>query len=414
MNKLLRNLLVTLGALFIYRLGSFVTIPFVNSVLFSKDLIFGENSLFRILSLYSGANLDNANLFSLGLGPYISASLICQALFQQIPSFKQRLKDEGNSLLNKYVLYASFPIALNSARIFINNIVKAYRVSPTVLYPSTKIWLFYVMGMSALVAGTMFLTWLSDMITEHGIGSGSSLIISASIMSGIPKNLTSLFRNGDLGIYILTMILILPIMTWAEISLRRIPLEYPHNNKFAQIFKVGRSFLPLKINLAGVVPSLFANHIKEFTLVAFRWLVKRWNLSVNPLVINNIESFGEIFLVATIILMSYVYMDTQFRPDEIAERLQNRPIGIIPNVRPGTNTENYIRYVANRLTFIGGLYISGVSILPTKLYTALSFKTLPILISTGLLIVVSINLEIMAKISSQLVTERYKNNFLKG
>lgn len=413
MNKLLRSILYTVVALFVYRLGINITMPFVNSLLFSPDALFGTDSIFRVLTTYSGAVMENASIFTMGLGPYISASILVGGVMNNIPHLKERLKTEGNSLSTKYTLYATVPIAINSARIVINNIVAGYQSNTNLLYPNTNIYTLYILGILSLVAGTMFLVWLADIITEYGVGNGTSIIISAGILSGVPKNIKQIAIGGQLQPYLLSLLLIVPAIILIETALRKIPLVYPHKARFAYLSKEENSFLPLKINLAGVVPPIFAYQVLGISKIFFKWIFKNQNISMNNRFINSLYGFESFITVMMIIVVSYVYMDTYFRASDIADRLQQKPVGMVPTIRPGKQTEEYINRIAIRLVFAGALYISTISIFTSRLYILLYFKTLPLLSGTSILIVSSSSIEIISKIGNQLISEINRRKIFK-
>lgn len=413
MNKILKSALYTLLVLAIYRLGTYITMPFVNSVIFSPDALFSKDSVFRILTRYSGAQLDNASIFSLGIGPYISASLICNGLFNNLPSLKEKLKLEGNALLEKYTLYATVPIAINSARIVLNSILDGYQVNTSLLYPNTNLKLFYLTGMTCLVSGTMFLVWLSDLLTERGFGNGSSFIISASILSNLPKNLTYIREDGQLTLYLFTALAILMFTMFVETAVRKIPLIYPHKAKYSKIFKSEDSYLPLKANLAGVIPSIFTYQVMGLSGVFTRWVSQKLGVASNSPLLSFAGKFENIVTILMIIGVSYVYMDTYFRPEDISKRLQNKPVGVIEGVRPGQNTKDYIDRSARRMIFMGAIYISLITILTKYLYVFFKFRTTPVLSGTSILIVATSSIDIVNRIGSQISSMLAVKNIFK-
>lgn len=413
MSKLLRSLLYTVGALFLYRLGINITMPFVNSLLFSPEALFGTDSIFKVLTSFSGAAMDNASIFTMGLGPYISATILVQGVMNNVPQLKERLKTEGNALATRYTLYATLPIAINSARLVINNIVLGYQNNTDLLYPQTQIRNLYIFGILSLVAGTMFLVWLADIITEYGIGNGSSLLISAGILNGVPKNISQIRADGQLGLYLLTLLLIVPAIILVETALRKIPLVYPQTTSFAHIQQAA-NFLPLKVNLAGVMPPLFANQALGMLRIFFKWLFKNREIAMNNRFIRSLTGLEALVTFLLIMVISYVYKDTYFRADDIADRLQQKPVGVIPGVRPGKQTAQYINRVADRLLFAGALYISAISVFTTKLYVQLYFKTLPILAGTSILIVASNSIEVITKVGNQLIAELNRHKIFKA
>jgi preprotein translocase subunit SecY len=387
--------------------------PFVNSLLFTPDALFGNDSIFKVLTSFSGAAMDNASIFTMGLGPYISATILVQGLMNNVPRLKERLKTEGNSLITRYNLYATLPIAINSARLVINNIVLGYQSNTNLLYPNTKITSLYVLGIISLVAGTMFLVWLADVITEYGVGNGTSIIISAGILNGVPKNIRQISVDGQLNLYLITLLLLVPAIILVETALRKIPLVYPQTTDFSHI-KKEQNFLPLKVNLAGIMPALFTNQALGMLRIFFKWLFKNQEIAMNNRFIKSLDGLETLVTVLLVILISYVYKDAYFRAEDIADRLQQKPVGMIPGVRPGKQTENYINRIANRLLFAGALYISAVSIFTVKLYVQLYFKTLPILAGTSILIVAVTSIDVSTKVGNQLISELNRRKIFKA
>ena len=422
----LRNrLLFTLGALIVFRLGTFLPIPGINPMALQQFFQQQASGILGVFDTFSGGALRRMGIFALGVMPYISSSIIMTLMQASIPHLKA-LKEQGSKGLRKRIQYSRYltvliaalqgygvSIGLESMQTSYGNIV----IEPGIFFKITTV--------ITLVGGTIFLMWLGEQITSRGVGNGISLIITAGIIANLPGaivNMLDLGRKGDLSAaFILTiLILILALIVFIvfiEKAQRRLMVQYPKRQVGNKIYGGQSSHLPLKINTAGVIPVIFASSIL--------------------LLPNTMSGFGagsssEIFLfissnlgrgqplyftlyAAMIIFFAFFYTGIVFNPDEQAENLRKYG-GFIPGIRPGENTSKYIDYVLTRLTTVGALYLASVALLPEYL---LATTRLPFYLGgTSLLIVVVVMIDFINQVQSHLFQHQYegllKKTKLKG
>ena len=422
----LRNrLLFTLGALIVFRLGTFLPIPGINPVSLQQFFEQQSSGILGIFDTFSGGALGRMGIFALGVMPYISASIIMTLMQSSIPQLKA-LKEQGTKGRKQLMQYSRYvtviiaglqgygvSIGLESMQTAYGNIV----IEPGLFFRMTTV--------ITLVGGTVFLMWLGEQISSRGVGNGISLIITAGIIANLPSAFTStlqLGRTGELSVAFILGILILILfiiifIVFIEKAQRRLIVQYPKRQVGNKIYGGQSSHLPLKINTAGVIPVIFASSIL--------------------LLPNTMSGFGagsssEIFLfissylgrgqplylalfAAMIIFFGFFYTGIVFNPDEQAENLRKYG-GFIPGIRPGENTSKYIDYVLTRLTTIGTLYLALVALMPEFL---ISKTSIPFYLGgTSLLIVVVVMIDFINQIQSHLFQHQYegllKKTKLKG
>lgn len=411
--ELKRKLLITLALLFVYRVGIHVPTPGVNGAALASFFASAEGTLFSMFNMFSGGALERLSIFALGIMPYISASIILELLTVVVPYLDQ-LKKEGDAGRKKKTQLARYGTVILS-------IIQGLGISAglesmtspagvaVVPYPG---WGFRVVTVITLTAGTAFIMWLGEQITERGIGNGISLIIFAGIVARMPNalgNTVQLMSSGEMNLFTLIMIIILMVVVIAAIifmeqAQRRIPVHYAKRVVGRKMYGGQTSHLPLKINSAGVIPPIFASSIIMFptTLAQFT------NFPAMKTVAS-MFSPGTIWYyllyIGFIVFFCFFYTAVQFNPDNVAENMKKNG-GYIPGIRPGKKTSEYIDKVLTRITVGGAIYISAVCVLPTILTSKFN---IPFYFGgTALLIVVGVSIDTIAQIESHLIAGNYQ------
>jgi preprotein translocase subunit SecY len=411
MEDLRKRVLFTFGMLGVYRLGIFIPAPGIDRVVLGQWFSQQQNSLFGMYDMFSGGALEQFSVFVLGIMPYISASIILQLLAEMVPQLK-RIKDEGQTGRNRitqYTRYLTIVIALVQSFAMAAS-MEQMRVGAgdVVIDPG---WGFRLLTMLTMTSGSCFIMWLGEQITERGVGNGSSIIIVSGIVTAIPSGAAQLLKLVTLGeINLLQVVLLLAFMflvifaiVFIERGQRRIPLQYAKRVLGRKVYEGQTTYLPLKVNLAGVIPPIFASSLLMFpsTIGQFynsatiQWLSGaffpgRWLYNV--------------VFVALIVFFSFFYTAITFNPEDVAENLKKQG-GYIPRVRPGKETAAYIDWLVTRLTAGGSVYLSMLCVLPTLLVT--SFSVPFYFGGTGLIIIVGVSLDTVAQIEAQLSTRHY-------
>lgn len=411
LEQLKKKILFLLGALFVYRLGAHIPVPGLDPQEVAK-LFSGNEGILGLVKLFSGGALSRVTVFALGIMPYISASIIVQLLTVALPYFEE-LKKEGNLGRRKITKYTRLlTLVLGSFQAFgmSNYLVN----SQVVLEPG---FTFYVTAVITLVTGTMFLMWLGEQITERGIGNGTSMIIFAGIVSSFPTAIANTYeqlRQGQLHglglIAILALVLlVIACVVFVERAQRKIPVNYAQRMVASKaMYSVPKSSLPFKINMAGVIPPIFASSIILFPVTISQWLgrgkaawLNEWTLHLTPGHATYTILFG-----LAIIFFSFFYTALIFNPKETAENLKKHG-AYIQGIRPGEQTAGFIDKVMSRLTLVGAVYIATVSLLPE--FLVLWFKIPFNFGGTSLLITVVVVMDLVAQIQSQLLSQQYEH-----
>ncbi len=421
-NKEIRNrILFTLGALFIFRLGATITVPFVNVL--NQASLGGGSSFLDLVNLLGGGSIERFSLFALGIGPYITASIIIQLLSMDvIPHLTELAKEgqNGKKKLDRYTRILGVVLCFVQAIVMVKFIfgaehqVLTNNSLPTLLYVAT-----------ILTGGTMFLLWLGDQITVKGLGNGISLIIFAGIVSNYPTMIYGMWQqtvstgsNQEMfqGILafaglMLLFVALIALVIYMSVAVRKIPIQYTSSSLVQK--RSDMTFLPLKINSASVIPVIFASAIMTAPVavlnlfnVQYDWA---WKLR-DFLNFQKVE--GLIFYGILIVLFTFFYTNLQVDPEKIAENL-NKNGTYIPGVRPGKETKNYVTMVLNRITVLGALSLLFIALLPFVL--PMIFPTLPNsfgISGTGLIIVVGVALETTSQLKGQMTQKSYRG-FLK-
>ena len=411
-DELKQRLLFTLGALLVFRLGTFIPIPGID-VTRLANLVENSNSIFGLLNVFSGGAFSRSAILLLNIMPYITASIIIQLLTSVVPTLEALRKEgeSGRKQLNQYTRYLTVVIATVQASL------TARGLNSSALDPG---WFFQLTTVISLVGGTMFLVWLGEQITARGIGNGSSLIIFAGIVAEMPTALSRILEQGRSGalspaviiVLILTMIGVVTMVVFFERAQRRLAIQYPKRQIGNRMFQGDSSHLPLKLNASGVIPPIFAS-----TLLYLPATLQQFIGTSSDAVSRVLALLGPgqplhiLLYIALIVFFSFFYTPIVIPPQETADNLKKYG-GFIPGYRPGPRTAQYIEYVLNRITFIGAAYISVVCILPEIL--SYQMQAPFYFGGTSLLIVVSVTMDTVAQVQSHLLAHQYEGLIKKA
>jgi preprotein translocase subunit SecY len=409
--ELRKRILFTLGMLAVYRLGVFVSTPGIDVAKLKNMFESGSGTLFGLVNMFSGGALENFSIFTLGIAPYISVSIIIQLLAPTIPALEQ-LKKEGQAgqrVLTRYTRLGTLVLALFQGFM----ISLGLESQDLALAPG---YMFRISTAITLTAGTAFIMWLGEQITEKGIGNGISIIIFAGIVARMPSVFLStvvLAQQGAVPPMSVLFIFLFSIATVAAIvfverSHRKIPVQYPRRMVGKKVAQAQLQYMPLKVNMAGVIPPIFASAI----LVIPGYFV---NFSSNE-VVNEVVQYllpgafvYEAVFAALIILFSFFYTAIIFNPEEVAENLKKNG-GFIPTVRPGKQTADYLYAVLNRLTLWGAIYIAAICIIPQLVYIQMGVTEFAYVFGgTAILIVVGVTIDTASQIESLVVARNYES-----
>ncbi len=415
--ELKARLLFVLVALLVYRLGAHIPVPGLNPVRLAEVFSHSNQGIFGLFNLFSGGALERLTIFALGIMPYISVSIILQLLTAVIPRLEELKKegDAGRRKLAKYTRYgtlgfASFQ-ALGMAR---------YLASSGIAYVPD--FMFYGVTILTLVTGTLFLMWLGEQITERGIGNGISLIIFSGIAAGLPQAVAKTFEQVKQGLLQPLVLIVLLAMFFAIIAFvvfvergqRRLPVNYARRQQGKTVFGAQKTHLPMKLNMAGVIPPIFASSIILFPVTLSQWFSAtpgmRWLSDLGLMLAPGQPLYLALFSVA-IIFFSFIYTGLIFNPKDTAENLKKSG-AFIPGIRPGEQTAQYIDTVMTRLTLVGALYIMFVAQLP-ELFV-LGWNVPFYFGGTSLLIVVLVVMDFMAQVQAHLLSRQYESLMRKS
>ncbi len=416
--ELKRRILFTLGALLVYRLGTFIPLPGINPVAFAETFKNQAGGILGMFNMFAGGAVERMAIFALGIMPYISASIIIQLMTSVIPSLEQLKKEgeQGRKVINQYTRYGTVLLAT----------VQAYGIAVGLENSSGIVtdpgWFFRISTVITLVGGTMFLMWLGEQITARGIGNGISLIIFSGIVAGLPRALSGTLELGRTGALSTTIILLILAVAAATIAFivfferaqRRLLIQYPKRQIGNRMFQGDTSHLPLKLNTAGVIPPIFASSLLLLpaTVAGFA------NTTTLPGWANTIlaalghgQPLYMMLYAAMIMFFAFFYTAIVFNPKDTADQLKKHS-GFIPGYRPGERTAEYIDYVLTRITLVGAIYLVIICLLPEFLISA--FRVPFYLGGTSLLIVVSVTLDTVAQIQGHLIAHQYEGLIQKA
>ena len=433
--ELRRKILLTVTLLAVYRMGFWIPLPFVDQDAMAdqiKQMQEGEDGGFgqvmQIVALFSASRVGNATIFGLGIMPYISASIIFQLLGQVYPPLEalQKEGESGRRKINEYTRYATVVICLVQSFMWIKGLAGGGLLGVGVILDNYDHWYWYIVGAFWMTTGTIVLMWIGEQIDAYGIGNGISLLIMAGIIAQMPAGGQMMFadalRSGvrigtETGIerFLLLGAVFIFVVVWVVLitqGQRRIPIQSAKHVRGRRQVGGQRQFLPLRINQAGVMPIIFASSLLMFPYFIFQWC----DTNVGGAIFRHLSAaFGggrgfvySMCYIGLIYFFCYFWTALTFNPQQIADNLKDHG-SFIPGYRPGARTSNYLEQVMVRITYVGAGFLSLIAIIPTLISTALGVN--PLVASfyggTGLLIVVSVALDLVQKIDSHLITRNY-------
>jgi len=418
--ELKKKLFWTFLLLAVYRVGIHVPVPGVDANALQEFFATAENTLFGLFDMFSGGGLSNVSIFALGIMPYISASIIIQLLTVASPELKRLQKEEGaagRKKITQYTRYGTVLITLVQGMGIAVGLegMASPGGAPVVLASG---WAFRLTTVITLTAGTIFVMWLGEQITEKGLGNGISMIIYAGIIAGLPRGTINTFRlmqTGEMSLFVVLLILavivaVLAFIVFMERGQRRIPIQYAKRMMGRRMMGGQSTHLPLRVNTAGVIPPIFASSILMFPATISQFSNVEALQSVAAYFAPTTVLYNVLF-VAMIIFFCFFYTAIIFDPKDIAEQLKKQG-GFIPGIRPGAKTKEYIDRVLTRITLWGALYVSLICILPMMLIQ--QFNVPFYFGGTGLLIVVGVAMDFMGKVESYLISRQYEGLINKG
>jgi preprotein translocase subunit SecY len=413
-----KRVLYSLGMLAVYRVGCHIPTPGIDSQALAHFFAQARGTLLGMFDMFSGGALEKLTVFALGIMPYISSSIIFQLLTVVIPSIERLSKEgeAGRKKITQYTRYGTIVLSVVQALGISIGLESMTGPAGELVVPNPG-WGFRLMTVLTLTAGTAFIMWMGEQMSEKGIGNGISLIIFAGIVARIPVALLNslrLVKTGEISLFVILMVVALMLavvagIVFVERGQRRLPIHYAKRVVGLKTYGSQTSHLPLKVNMAGVIPPIFASSIIMFPATIANFI----NI---PLVKQVAQRFQpgnwvyELFYVAFIVFFCYFYTAVTFNPADVAENIKKHG-GYIPGIRPGKETSDFLDKVLTKLTFAGAIYISIVCVLPSLLVSRFQ---LPFYFGgTALLIAVGVGMDTVSQIESHLITRNYEG-FMKG
>ncbi|MGF1470956.1 MAG: preprotein translocase subunit SecY [Rubrobacteraceae bacterium] len=412
-----QKLLFTAAIIALYRLGAFVPLPGVNAEILAQGGVNTESSVTQLFGVFTGGAFNNLAVFSLGIMPYITAAIVMNLMTVAIPRLQQlaREGETGQAKITQYTRYFTLVLA------FIQSIAMALFFTRSdafgaALSGATAIDLFLII--ITLTTGVMLIMWMGEQISQRGLGNGISLIITASIISQAPAALQLLWRNADILVLVVLGILTLGIVAaivFVNEGQRRIPITYARRQVGRKMSQGGSTYLPLKVNMAGVIPIIFASSLMIFPVV------------LGQMAGGNPDSFlaqtasffqpGSLAYIVPyallIVMFTYFYTAVQFNPVDHAENLKKSG-GYVPGYRPGRPTAEYLNLVLTRITLFGAIFLAAVAVVPYLITPALGLPSTIYIGGTSILIVVGVSLDTVRQLESQLMMRNYEGFLRKG
>lgn len=416
--ELRKRILLTLSLLAVYRIGVFVTLPGVDRTAMMRFMQSqGSNNFLGLFNMFSGGAIEQLSVFALGIMPYISASIIFQLLTVVIPTLDRLNKEgeQGRKKINQWTRYSTIGLALVQGffiALYLENLnTQGGGSGQIVHYPGT--FMFRFMTVLTLTTGTAFIMWLGEQITERGIGNGMSLIIFAGIVAGMPDALVQtkqMVAGQQMSLFQLIALAglvfgVIAFIVFVERGQRRIPIQYAKRMVGNTVGAAQSTHLPLRVNMAGVIPPIFASSILMFPMTISGWTDAGWMQVVGSALQPGRWQYNVVY-TALNIFFCFFYTAVMFNPVDVAENLKKYG-GYIPGIRPGTKTAEYIDHVLTRLTFGGALYVAAVCVVP--MFVQDLFSVSFYFGGTSLLIIVSVALDTVQQVESHLITQNYEH-----
>ncbi|MGJ8682657.1 preprotein translocase subunit SecY [Paraglaciecola sp.] len=419
LSELKSRLLFVLGAIIVFRLGSFVPIPGIDAAVLAELFDQQKGTIVEMFNMFSGGALERASVLALGIMPYITASIIIQLLTVMHPPMME-LKKEGEAgkrKISQYTRYFTLVLATFQAIGIATNLPNL--MQGLVMNPGFG---FYFTAVVSLVTGTMFLMWLGEQITERGIGNGISILIFAGIVSGLPSalgNIAEQARQGEINLLFLLLIgVIVAAVTYfvvfVERGQRRIVVNYAKRQQGRKVFAAQSTHLPLKVNMAGVIPPIFASSIILFPSTIATWFGQNESMSWLQdvaLMLSPGQPLYVMFYAAAIIFFCFFYTALVFNPRETADNLKKSG-AFVPGIRPGEQTSKYVDKVMTRLTLAGALYITFICLVPE--FMTIAWNVPFYFGGTSLLIMVVVIMDFMAQVQTHLMSNQYESVLKKA
>ncbi len=415
-NELIRRIIYVLGGILVYRIGAHIAVPGIDPLKLSQLFNESRNTIFGLFNMFSGGALQRFSLFSLGIMPYISASIVIQLLSSIHPKLSELKKEgeHGKRLIKQYTRYGTLLLAT----------FQGFGIARYLAYENIALfhdYTYYFTTIITLVTGTMFLVWLGEQMTERGIGNGISLIIFAGIAANLPSTAARVVervQDGDILaiealILLVFMFAIIAVVVFLERGQRRITVNYARRQQGRKILGGQTSHLPLKINMAGVIPPIFASSVLLFPATISQFFMSNESgiLGRLSLMLAPGQPVYLMLFAALIIFFCFFYTSLVFNPTETAENLKKSG-AMLPGIRPGQQTANYIDKVMTRLTFIGAIYLTSVALLPELMIYAWQ---VPFYFGgTSLLIIVVVIMDFWAQVQSHLMSQQYASLMRKA
>ena len=416
--ELKRRILVTGLLLIVYRIGIHIPTPGIDNLALKAVFDSQAGTLFGLIDMFSGGALARFSIFTLGIMPYISSSIILQLLTVVIPQLEKLSKEGelGRRKITQYTRYGTIVLSVIQGMGIAVGLESVSAGAGSVVYHPG--WAFRVMTVITLTSGTAFLMWLGEQITERGIGNGISLIIFAGIVARFPSGLVrtvTLVRTGEMnlfsGLFLLAlMVAVVAIIIYFERAHRRIPVQYARRIVGRKVYGGQSTHLPLKVNTAGVIPPIFASSILLFPATIASFIKHPITRTISDALTPGRVGY-ELLFVAFIIFFCYFYTAVTFNPVDVADNMKKYG-GFVPGIRPGKKTAEYIDKILTRITLGGAIYVSVICVLPSILIAR--FNVPFYFGGTGLLIVVGVAMDTVQQIESHLITRHYEGFLKKG
>ena len=417
--ELRRRILFTLAMLAVYRVGVAIPTPGIDREGLAAFFAQVEGTIFGLFNLFSGGALEQFSVFSLGIMPYISASIILQLLTVVFPYLERLSKegDVGRKKITQYTRYGTIVLSVIQGTMISFGLegTRGPNGEAIVLDPG---WSFRLMTVLTLTSGTAFIMWLGEQVTERGIGNGISLIIFAGIVAALPSAVTSTFqfvREGELSIFfvvllLLFVVLVVGVIIFMERGQRRIPVQYAKRVVGRRMYGGQTSHLPLKINTAGVIPVIFASSVLIFPATVAQFVQNPWAQTLAGAMAPG-RWLHDLLYVGLIMFFCFFYTAVVFNPVDVAENMRKYG-GYVPGIRPGRRTADFIDRVLSRLTLGGAVYLSLVALLPTILIS--QFNVPFFFGGTALLIVVGVALDTVSQMETHMISRNYEGFMKRG
>ncbi len=416
--ELRKRVIFTLFMLLVYRMGVQIPTPGINGEALSAFFAKNASTLFGMFNMFSGGALENFSIFALGIMPYISASIIIQLLTVVVPQLEALSKEgeSGRRKITRYTRYGTVVLATIQG-FFIASGLEGM-TSPNgiavVIDPGLQ---FKLLTVLTLTSGTAFIMWLGEQMTERGIGNGISLIIFSGIVARMPSavgNTIALIKSGELSlifvpVIVIMMFLVVAFIIFIETSQRRIPIQYAKRVVGRRVYGGQSSHLPLKINVSGVIPPIFASSIMMFPATIGSFVQIDWVQQLSAAFSPGTVYYYSLY-IGMIVFFCFFYAAVSFKADDVSENLKKNG-GFVPGIRPGKKTSEFLDFVLTRLTVIGALYLGAVCVMPTLLVSKLN---VPFYFGgTALLIVVGVAIDTISQIESHMIMKNY-DGFIKS